>query len=73
MFYLFYYKVEEASKFGIKVSRQQINQQFGQAYKQQLLKKPFYGKSGGMTPILWWKEVNKRKASACIAYLELCL
>ncbi|CAO3617490.1 unnamed protein product [Mucor hiemalis] len=49
--------VEEASKYGLKVTREQINTHFGQAYKQQLLKAPFYGLSLGMTPQLWWKEL----------------
>jgi putative hydrolase of the HAD superfamily len=51
-------QVEEASKYDIKVTREQINLHFGQAYKQQLLKAPFYGLSLGMTPHGWWKEVN---------------
>lgn len=50
-------QVEEASKYGLKVTREQINTHFGQAYKHQLLKAPFYGLSLGMTPQLWWKEV----------------
>lgn len=51
-------QVEEASKYGLKVTREQINTHFGQAYKHQLLKAPFYGLSLGMTPQLWWKEVR---------------
>ncbi|EPB91148.1 hypothetical protein HMPREF1544_02028 [Mucor circinelloides 1006PhL] len=49
--------VEEAKKFGIRVTREQINQHFGQAYKKQLTKAPFYGISKGMTPQSWWKEL----------------
>ncbi|KAI8368054.1 HAD-like domain-containing protein [Blakeslea trispora] len=49
--------VEEASKFGIRVTREQINHNFGQAYKQQLIKAPFYGLNKGMTPQSWWKEL----------------
>ncbi|KAI8071160.1 HAD-like domain-containing protein [Gilbertella persicaria] len=49
--------VEEASKFGIRVTREQINQHFGQAYKQQLAKAPFYGLNKGMTAHGWWKQL----------------
>lgn len=51
-------QVEEAKKFGIRVTREQISQHFGKAYKRQLTKAPFYGISKGMTPQSWWKEVN---------------
>ncbi|CEP15675.1 hypothetical protein [Parasitella parasitica] len=49
--------VEEAKKFGIRVTREQINRNFGQEYKKQLERAPFYGISKGMTPRDWWKEL----------------
>ncbi|KAI8972268.1 HAD-like domain-containing protein [Pilobolus umbonatus] len=49
--------VEEASKYGIHVTKENINATFGKAYKAQLKRSPFYGLSAGMTTQQWWKQL----------------
>ncbi|CEI99728.1 hypothetical protein RMCBS344292_13809 [Rhizopus microsporus] len=49
--------VEEAARYGIKVTKNEITDHFGQAYRKQQLKAPFYGIKQGMTPQEWWKEL----------------
>ncbi|CAO3660185.1 unnamed protein product [Rhizopus stolonifer] len=49
--------VEEAKKYGIRVTKDQITTHFGKSYRVQQLKAPFYGISQGMSPKSWWKEL----------------
>lgn len=39
------------------VSKSAVSQHFGLAYKQQLIKAPFYGRNQGLTSRQWWQEV----------------
>ncbi|KAG1467755.1 hypothetical protein G6F56_004233 [Rhizopus delemar] len=50
-------QVEEAKKYGIRVTKDQITTHFGQSYRVQQLKAPFYGINQGMNPKSWWKEL----------------
>lgn len=53
------FQVEEAKKYGIRVTKDQITTHFGQSYRVQQLKAPFYGINQGMNPKSWWKEVGE--------------
>lgn len=69
------FQVEEAARYGIKVTKNEITDHFGQAYRKQQLKAPFYGIKQGMTPQEWWKEVriqsNHENKKRCIKIEKL--
>ncbi|KAI9014508.1 HAD-like domain-containing protein [Phycomyces nitens] len=48
---------QEAARLGISVSKSTITQHFGNSYKKQLDRAPFYGQSLGMTSQAWWEEL----------------
>ncbi|KAG0165820.1 Haloacid dehalogenase-like hydrolase domain-containing protein 3 [Apophysomyces sp. BC1015] len=48
---------QEAGKLGIRVSKESISRHFGNAYRKQLVRAPFYGLDRGMKPQQWWEEV----------------
>ncbi|KAF7729723.1 Haloacid dehalogenase-like hydrolase domain-containing protein 3 [Apophysomyces ossiformis] len=48
---------QEAGKLGIRVSKESISRHFGNAYRKQLGRAPFYGLDRGMTPREWWEEL----------------
>ena len=44
-------------KHGIHVTKAAVSQNFGQSYKNQLERAPFYGLQLGMSTRQWWEEV----------------
>ncbi|KAI9256626.1 haloacid dehalogenase-like hydrolase domain-containing protein 3-like protein [Phascolomyces articulosus] len=48
---------QEAVKYGVHVTKSAVSQNFGQAYKNQLERAPFYGLQLGMTTKQWWEEL----------------
>ena len=61
-FYLYFYmyaiiQAQEAVKHGIHVTKAAVSQNFGQSYKNQLERAPFYGLQLGMSTRQWWEEV----------------
>ncbi|ORY99008.1 HAD-like domain-containing protein [Syncephalastrum racemosum] len=48
---------QEAAKYGVNVTKAAITQHFGEAYKHQLARAPFYGRNLGMSSRSWWEEL----------------
>ncbi|KAG2217814.1 hypothetical protein INT45_005415, partial [Circinella minor] len=48
---------QEAVKHGIHVTKAAVSQNFGESYKSQLERAPFYGLQLGMSTRQWWEEL----------------